>query len=182
MAFVDIAGVRNALPQGLHALLVPRGSRADVVVVAEAHAVPEAAKLGRDFIGELLRRLARGLGGALDFLAVLVGARKEPGVVAEHTMAAGDGVTGNGSVGVANVRARVDVIDWSRDVELLGHDVVGKALLRAGIELLAIVAPPSRRLSGVRYSPPLRGRDALGTAGRMPALQLIHQAGRAILP
>src|SRR5208337_1663406 len=33
------------------------------------------------------------------------------------------------------------------------------------------VAPPSRRLSGGHPRPPSRGRDALGTAGRMPALQ-----------
>src|SRR5208282_5194898 len=32
------------------------------------------------------------------------------------------------------------------------------------------VAPPSRRLSGGRPRPPRRGRDALGTAGKMPAL------------
>ena len=31
-------------------------------------------------------------------------------------------------------------------------------------------APPSRRLSGGRLRPPRRGRDALGTAGKMPAL------------
>jgi hypothetical protein len=33
-----------------------------------------------------------------------------------------------------------------------------------------LVAPPSRRLSGGRLRPPRRGRDALGTAGKMPAL------------
>jgi len=33
------------------------------------------------------------------------------------------------------------------------------------------VAPPSRRLSGGHPRPPRRGRDALGTAGKMPALQ-----------
>src|SRR5450755_1592255 len=33
------------------------------------------------------------------------------------------------------------------------------------------VAPPSRRLSGGRPRPPRRGRDALGTAGKMSSLR-----------
>ncbi len=38
------------------------------------------------------------------------------------------------------------------------------------------VAPPSRRLPGGRPRPPLRGRDALGTAGKMPALLVFRMA------
>src|SRR5208282_5941925 len=37
------------------------------------------------------------------------------------------------------------------------------------------VALPSRRLSGGRPRPPRRGRDALGTAGKMPALLLFQR-------
>ncbi len=48
-----------------------------VVVVGEAHAVPEVAELGGDLVGELLRRDAGGCGGAFDLLAVLVGAGEE---------------------------------------------------------------------------------------------------------
>ena len=36
------------------------------------------------------------------------------------------------------------------------------------------VAPPSRRLAGGRPRPPRRERDALGTAGKMPALLAFH--------
>ena len=84
---------------------------ADVVVVGDAHAVPEVAEAGGDLVGELLRGDAGGGGGALDLLAVLVGAGEEEGVVAEQAVAAGDDVGRDGGVGVADVRARVDVVD-----------------------------------------------------------------------
>ncbi len=76
------------------------------------------AKLAGDLVGELLRRDAGGGGGALDLLAVLVGAGEEEGIVAEQAVAAGDDVGGDGGVGVADVRARVDVVDRRGEVEL----------------------------------------------------------------
>ena len=76
------------------------------------------SELGGDLVGELLRRDAGGGGGALDLLAVLVGAGEEEGVVAEQAVAAGDDVGGDGGVGVADVRARVDVVDRGGEVEL----------------------------------------------------------------
>jgi len=41
---------------------------------------------------------------------------------------------------------------------------------------MVFVAPPSRRLSGGRLTRRLRGRDALTTAGKMPALHICHLA------
>ncbi len=78
-----------------------------------------------DLVGELLGRDAGGCGGALDLLAVLVGAGEEKRVDAQHALAAGDGVADDRRVGVADVRTRVDVVDRRRDVELLAvfiHD------------------------------------------------------------
>jgi hypothetical protein len=72
----------------------------------------------RDLVGELLWRDAGGGGAALDLLAVLVGAGEEEGVVAEQAVAAGDDVGDDGGVGVADVRARVDVVDRGGEVEL----------------------------------------------------------------
>ena len=108
-------------PQRLHALLVPVGGGADEVVVGQAHPVPERAELGGDFIGELLRSLSRGLRGALDLLSVLVGAGEKVSVEAHHALAPGNGVAGNGGVGVPDVRARVHVVDRRRDVKLFAH-------------------------------------------------------------
>ena len=45
-----------------------------------------------------------------------------------------------------------------------------------------VVAPPSRRLSGGRPRPPRRGQEALGTAGKMPALQAKSQEPKADMP
>jgi cytochrome c-type biogenesis protein CcmH/NrfG len=44
------------------------------------------------------------------------------------------------------------------------------------------VAPPSRRLCGGRPRPPHRGRDALGTAGKMPALRNLGLAPAFVQP
>jgi hypothetical protein len=50
---------------------------------------------------------------------VLVGAGEEEGVVAEQAVAARDDVGDDGGVGVADVGARVDVVDRRGEVELL---------------------------------------------------------------
>ena len=112
------AAVVEVREELLDASLVAGLGGADVVVVGDAHALPEGAELGGDLVGELLRRDAGGCGGALDLLAVLVGAGEERGVVAEEAVAAGDDVGGDGGVGVADVGARVDVVDRGGEIEL----------------------------------------------------------------
>ena len=98
-------------------MLVLGAGGADVVVVGDAHALPEVFERLRDLVGELLGRDAGGGGGALDLLAVLVGAGEEEGVVAEQAVAAREDVRDDGGVRVADVGARVDVIDRGGDVE-----------------------------------------------------------------
>src|SRR5580658_3668402 len=120
-SIVDISVVANLAPQRLHPLFVPLGGGADEIVVGQTHMIPEGTEFRGDLIGELLRRLARSLGGALDLLTVLVGAGQEPGVISQHAVPPRDRVAGNGGVGVANVRMRIDVVDRGRDVELLAH-------------------------------------------------------------
>ena len=60
--------------------------------------------------------LAGGLGGALDLLAVLVGAGGQHGVVALHALEARDGLGGDGGVRVPDVRRGVHVVDGSGEV------------------------------------------------------------------
>ena len=67
-------------------------------------------------VGELLRRFSRGFGGALDLLAVLVGAGEHHGVVALHALEARDGLGGHGGVRVPDVRRGIDVVDRSGQV------------------------------------------------------------------
>src|ERR1700675_752082 len=92
MALIDMAVILYAFPQSLYAPLVPVRRGADVIIVGQAHAIPERAEFRRDFIGELLRSFARGLSCALDLLTVFVGAGQEPGVVSQHAVATGDRV------------------------------------------------------------------------------------------
>ena len=121
VALIDVAVILYAFPQSLHALLVPVRRGADVIIVGQAHAIPERTEFRRDFIGELLRSLARGMGCTLDLLTVFVGAGQEPGVIAQHAVAARDRVAGKGGIGVSDVGTRIDVVDRSRDVKLFGH-------------------------------------------------------------
>ena len=48
---------------------------------------------------------------------MLVGAGKEPGVDAERSFAARDGVAHDGGVGVAQMRARIHVVDGRGEIK-----------------------------------------------------------------
>src|ERR1035437_9808850 len=85
-SLVDIAVIANLAPQRLHALLVALGGGADEIVVGQAHALPERTEFAGNFVGELLRGFARGLGGALDLLTVFIGAGEKPGVIPQHAV------------------------------------------------------------------------------------------------
>jgi hypothetical protein len=102
-------------------MLVALGCGADVVVIGDPHAVPQSAELGGDFVGELLRRFAGSFRGALDFLSVLIGAGQEKSIGSEQALAARNSVTGNSRVGMPDMRPRIDVINWGRDVKSLLH-------------------------------------------------------------
>src|SRR5204863_4161872 len=52
-AFVDVSVIADPAEQLLYAALVFVRSGADVVVIGQSHPVPQGAKLGRDFIGEV---------------------------------------------------------------------------------------------------------------------------------
>ena len=125
VALVNETGILDALPQSLHALLMARRGGADVIVVTQPHAVPQRAEFGGDLIGKLLRRFARCLRRPLDLLPMLVSAGEEPCVVTQHAVPAGNCVARNRGIGVPDVGMRIDVINRSRDVELLGHDFFG---------------------------------------------------------
>ena len=92
---------------------------ADVGVVRHAHPLPEVFERLRHAVGELLRRDACGSGAALDLLAVLVGAGEEEGVVAQQAVTPRQNIGDDRRVRVADVGARVDVINRSGEVELL---------------------------------------------------------------
>ena len=115
-AFVDVAVVEAAAEQILHLDGVLGGGGALETVDAEAQDFPLALEFGGNDVGEFLRRFAGGCGGALDLLAVLIGAGGEHNVVTLHALPALNGIGGDGGVGVADVRRGVHVIDRSGEV------------------------------------------------------------------
>src|SRR5580704_6554614 len=72
-SLVNEALVAEDAKQLLHTLGMALFRGADVVVVGNAHALPQRAKLRRDLVGILLWSFSRSLRGAFNLLAVLVG-------------------------------------------------------------------------------------------------------------
>ena len=86
---IEKAALLEHVPQLMHAALVALFRGADEVVVGEAHAVPQAAKLRRNLVGKLLRAGAGLCSRALDLLAVFVGPGQEPHVLTERALGGG---------------------------------------------------------------------------------------------
>src|SRR5215472_18974336 len=99
---------------------------ADEIVIGKSHPVPQSAELCRNLVGQLLRRLARGLRRPLDLLPMLVGAGQEIGVYAQHALAPRHRIASDGRVSMTNVRPCIDVVDRSRNVKLV-HCVSGSS-------------------------------------------------------
>src|SRR5439155_21824472 len=122
--FIDISVVAKLFPKLLYATLVTVRSGSDVVVISDPHPVPQRAEFTGDFVGEHLRRFAGGLSSTLDLLPVLISPRQKPCIETHHPLPACNRIAGNRGIGMANVRSRIDVIDGSRDVELVRHNLV----------------------------------------------------------
>src|SRR5215467_13756273 len=125
-----LAGVRSLVnealflqtfPQRLHATLVAWLGSAYEIVVGDAHPVKKPAEFGGDRVSELLRRLARGVGGTFDLLPMLVCTGEQKRVVAEHALTTGHGIAHQRGVRMPDVRTRVHVIDRRRNVKLQIH-------------------------------------------------------------
>jgi len=110
-ALVDVAVVEAAAEEVLHHLVMLGIRGALEAVDLETQLPPLLAELLGDDGGELLGGLAGGAGGALDLLAVLVGAGGQHGAVALHRLEAPHQVGHDGGVGVADVRSRVHIVD-----------------------------------------------------------------------
>ena len=113
----------QAGPELQHAPLVQFAGRPNEAVEFNAEGPPLIPEQLGDRIGILLRRHPGGLGGALDVLAVLVGAGEQEGVVALHLLIAPDRVGHHRAVGVPEMRRRIDVIKRSGQVKFR-HDVL----------------------------------------------------------
>ena len=116
-AFVNVAVGLNAFKNFLNNFFVARLARADKVVVGDVKFFPEVFKAGDNRVDVFERRFAFGLCGALNFLAVFVGARQEKNFATFQAFKAGDGVGNRRAIGVADVQFRAGIINRCRDVK-----------------------------------------------------------------
>ena len=123
-ALVNVAIVANAAEQFLHAFFVTLFGGADEIIVRDSHPLPELAEFQRNLIGILLRSLAGGLRGALNLLAVLVGAGKKKSVRTQQTLPSRNRVASDGGVSMADVRPSVHVVNRGCDVKLSAHMIL----------------------------------------------------------
>ena len=121
VALIDIALLIEALENLLHLRFVIGVGRADELVVARSHQVPDALDLARGAIHVGFRRNALGLGLVLDLLAVLVRAGLEEDIIALIAFIPRDGVRQYRLIGVADMRLAGSVSDCRGDVIFLSH-------------------------------------------------------------
>ncbi len=114
---VEVAGLLDAGDERLHARSVPVLGRADEVVVGDLELLPEVVVARDDPVGERDRRHPLRRRGLLDVLAVLVGPRQEPRLLADQPVVPRRRVRDDRRVDVPDVGQVVDVVDRRRRVE-----------------------------------------------------------------
>ena len=179
LALVDVAVVANLAPESLHSLFVALGRSTDEIVIGEAQAVPQRTKFGGNVRRELLRRLACGLGCALDLLPVLVSASKKICVVAHHALPPRDRVACDRCIGMTDMRSRIHVVDGRGDVESFAHCLVNR-LFGNGTADSSHILVAQARLRAARNDSSgsiLTLRYLANSAGRLPASHLSAEPG-----
>ena len=124
LARVDVAVVVELLQEFLDVALVPLVGGADEVVVRDVdRGEQRLPRLVDELVGPLLRRHAVRGRGAQDLLAVLVGAREHPRVVAGLAVPSREHVGCHLGVGVPDVGHVIHVENGRGDVErgAVGH-------------------------------------------------------------
>ena len=119
-AFINIPVVVHFAEDTLDGGDVVIVGRADETVVRDIHELPEVqdtAGAFDDLIHKGLGRDASFLRFFLDLLAMFIRAGKEHNIIAPQALIAGDGVSGDGAVGVADVKLIRGIIDRRGDEE-----------------------------------------------------------------
>ena len=118
MPFVNVAVVLNLAEEMLDGVGVAGFGGSNEAVDTQAQFFPEVAILGRHAIDEINWRFVVIFRGALDFLAVFIGAGQEEHVETAHLFVARDSIRGDGGVRVPEMGPRVYVVNRSSDVIL----------------------------------------------------------------
>ena len=108
---------------GLNELLVPGAGSADKIVVGEFELLRKRLPIGGETVAVILGRFAIGLRGLLYFLAVFVETGKIENFLPETATGAGNHVSDDLLVGVAEVRLAIDIINGGGDVKRFAHPV-----------------------------------------------------------
>lgn len=116
----DIAVVVARLKEFLHSQAMTGFSGADEIVVADVQPGPGFGKKGRNRIGKFQRIHAGGIGGLLNFQAVLISSGEEVNPIAKQAVPANQGITHNCGVGMTEMGFGVDVIYGCRGVKRMG--------------------------------------------------------------
>ena len=123
--FVEFAFVPESLQHALHAGFVQVLHGGGPGVMAEVEFFPEFHEEGGDFGNKLGRFHAALLGGLLHLLSVLVHACEEENLASGEALVAGDGVSEDLFIGMADVRRAISVVDRGSDEECVRHGVSG---------------------------------------------------------
>src|ERR1700676_527038 len=118
VAFVNVTVILNLTEEMLDGVGVAGFGGSNKKGDTQTHFFPEVAILSRHAIDEINWRFVVILRGALDFLAVFVGAGQEEHIETAHLFVARDRIRGDGGVRVTEMRPCVYVVNWSSDVIL----------------------------------------------------------------
>ncbi len=121
-AEIDVPCLVDLLEDVLDDLDMGLVRRSDELVVADVELRPGFPKDPADPVHILLGSHPRLSGRLHDFVPVFVGTRQEVRPASHETMESREDVRHHGRVGMADVRFRVHIVDWSGDVKRLGHE------------------------------------------------------------
>jgi hypothetical protein len=123
-AEIDVAGIVDTLQDRLYHCHMARVGGADEIIVGNVQLRPQFPEKAADLIHVLPRRPVLLLGGADDFVSMLVRAGEKIGLVTGHGVKPPDHIRCNGGVGMAQVGSCVHVVYGRGNVKRRDHGFI----------------------------------------------------------
>ena len=115
--FINIALGINAVEDLLYDLLMPLLRRADKIIIRDVQTFPEVLEACHNAVYVFNRLDSFLLGLKLDFLSMLITARKEKYIIACQALEPGDGICNRRTIRMPDMKLRTRIIDWCCYVE-----------------------------------------------------------------